>query len=235
MGEQTTLIVADTEEKVIEKIVIIVDGENLNGASLHLAEEGKTFNIDYATLVRILIGRRQSIGKHYFIWEAEWAAGFFRFLTNQVGMTIHAIKQGEYETIDEAIIKLMPSLAQGADTIALVSGDGDFKETLDECIRKGKRIEIVTVPDMLSSGYLGVDGYKFVDLTELKDLIRRKDPVRRPPARSLEMTIRGILPANLAPKLVSRIYDLLFEFNDLDGTQLDETINIKPVERERRQ
>lgn len=233
MGEQTALSVSDPEE-VIEKVIVIVDGENLNGASLHLADEGKTFNIDYATLVRNLIGSRKPTGKHYFTWETEWAGGFFRFLTNQVGMTVHAIKPGEHETIDEAIIKLMPGLAQGTDTIILVSGDGDFKETLDECIRQGKRIEIVTVPDMLNSEYLGVDGYKFVDLTELKDLVRRKEPVRRPPARSLEMTIRGILPANLAPKLVSRIYDLLLEYNDLDGTQLEETINIKPVERERK-
>lgn len=231
MDEQATAGVSAPE-----KIVMVVDGENLNGASMHLGEKNKALNIDYTILVRHLIGPRKSIGKHYFMWDTEFASGFYRFLANQVGMTIHAIKPDEYETIDEAIIKLSPDMVQEADVIILISGDGDFKETLDQFIQQGKRVEIVTIPSMLNSGYLGIDGYKFVDLTELKELIRRKEPVRRPPTRSFEVTIRGILPSTLVPEILSRIYNLLVEFNELDGTQLEESFNVKPVERvERRQ
>lgn len=203
------------------RCVLIFDSENFL-----MAERNLRYQIAYDLVVRTLIGSRQCVGKYWFA-RVPGTEGQMNFLRNQAGMECICDVS---KTVDAAIIERLPELSKEADIIILVSGDGDYADALDTLVGQGKRIEIVSIPEMVDNSYLRKPGYKFIDLTSFGETIKRTIPPRR---HYLQASILGTIPTEYLSELHDRFYKLFEWIAGLDNVQIDYTFSDQPIERDR--
>jgi len=165
-----------------DRVTIVVDKENWESALNKVSKNGHTAKIDYNNLWNVLTGGRECIGIYYYTLREEPENPFFRFL-KATGVNVRAAQTLGYHDIDEAIITQLPELAATADTVILLSGDGDFLPMLDGLVAQGKQVEIVAASAMIYGEYFDRAAYTVVNLESFIDQIKT-DEVRLRPRES---------------------------------------------------
>ena len=152
-----------------QRLAILVDAENLeiSAFSLHKAR------IDYERLLEKLNGR-EIVRVIYYQQRKNWingkASGFQRYL-EELGVEIRLTEKNAdcYLTIDSV------SLADKADTIAILGGDGDYLPLIRYLKFRGVRTEIWMWPEATST-QLRAEADVFVPLST--DVLRDENQGR---------------------------------------------------------
>lgn len=150
--------------------IVVIDGNNL---FLSAKEEG--VKIDYQNLIaEICQNASQLVGVFYFTSVDSTKPQEIRFLeylkrigcqviTQEVSLNEAGIKKGN---LDAEIMIQMVRASEISDTIALCSGDSDFKPFVQYVKEKGSRVEVYGF-DVQTSEKLKQVADKYVDLKTL--------------------------------------------------------------------
>ena len=163
----------------------------VDGANMYYAQKRLGWFIDFRRVLQFFGRDAESvIGEAYYYTGADTQAkqrdnSFHEYLMFS-GYTVRtkAIKQMiddstgelvEKANLDIELVIDMFNTVQLFDTCILMSGDSDFERALELVRSKGKRIAVVSHPDMTSRELRNVAGRNFYDLRELESQIARRD------------------------------------------------------------
>jgi uncharacterized LabA/DUF88 family protein len=178
-----------------DKVVVFVDGANL----YHSIKSYYKGILDYGVLLEAAVGGRKLLRATFYIVEkhdpdeASGARSFvynlnkFGYKVRSKPLVVHETLSADGERIvshkgdwDMGIVVDMMRLAEHADTYVLVSGDGDYVETIEYLqSEQGLRVEVVSAGQCTSQALLDICD-THTDLGDIPDLFRR--PAERPSA-----------------------------------------------------
>jgi uncharacterized LabA/DUF88 family protein len=178
-----------------DKVAVFVDGANL----YHSIKSYYKGILDYGVLLEAAVGGRKLLRATFYIVEkhdpdeASGARSFvynlnkFGYKVRSKPLVVHETLSADGERIvshkgdwDMGIVVDMMRLAEHADTYVLVSGDGDYVETIEYLqSEQGLRVEVVSAGQCTSQALLDICD-THTDLGDIPDLFRR--PAERPSA-----------------------------------------------------
>jgi uncharacterized LabA/DUF88 family protein len=178
-----------------DKVVVFVDGANL----YHSIKSYYKGILDYGVLLEAAVGGRKLLRATFYIVEkhdpdeASGARSFvynlnkFGYKVRSKPLVVHETLSADGERIvshkgdwDMGIVVDMMRLAEHADTYVLVSGDGDYVETIEYLqSEQGLRVEVISAGQCTSQALLDICD-THTDLGDIPDLFRR--PAERPSA-----------------------------------------------------
>jgi uncharacterized LabA/DUF88 family protein len=181
-----------------ERVWISVDNSNLFGSVGKFCKETMyRYRIDYSKLLSLLVGPRLLVNArcYYSEWEGQQSINtekqraFFHSL-QRTGFTLVRVAQRQSNTrekgLDAAIIRDLLATAREmhrCDTVILVSGDGDYTETIRELKNFGVRTEVVFFGTETST-QLREAAHSFTDLLNHLQEIELVDPPMPAPTGS---------------------------------------------------
>ncbi|MCA1729448.1 MAG: NYN domain-containing protein [Actinobacteria bacterium] len=178
-----------------DKVAVFVDGANL----YHSIKSYYKGILDYGVLLEAAVGGRKLLRATFYIVEkhdpdeASGARSFvynlnkFGYKVRSKPLVVHETLSADGERIvshkgdwDMGIVVDMMRLAEHADTYVLVSGDGDYVETIEYLqSEQGLRVEVISAGQCTSQALLDICD-THTDLGDIPDLFRR--PAERPSA-----------------------------------------------------
>ncbi len=190
----------------------------VDGANMYYAQKRLGWFIDFRKVLQFF-GRDAGsvISEAYYYTGADTQAktrdnSFHEYLMFS-GYTVRtkAIKQMVDDTTGELVEKAnldielvidMFNTVQLFDTCILMSGDSDFERALELVRSKGKRIAVVSHPDMTSRELRNVAGRNYFDLRDMEKHIARRDRMPDPSGiapigelESADSIIHAVVPA----------------------------------------
>lgn len=188
-------------ERVNERVIVCIDGANLFYAATSLNLE-----IDYAKLLRQIVGGRSLIRAYFYTGVDPTNAkqrGFllwmrrngYRVVTRDVVSLPSGAKSAN---LDVEIAVDMMQLAEHCDTMVLLSGDGDLAYAVERASNKGARFEVISLRSMTSEALLNVAD-QYVDLADLVPCIEKASNYHAPKGRSPQSSSRTIATAQNYP------------------------------------
>ena len=162
-----------------ERVAILIDGQNLEYAR----RDRQYPKIDFKAFKRVLARDRQIYTARYYDSE-DGSPRRFRFHLRLQKQGYHVISQFA-GNIDDLIITDLQELAQQSDvdTIVLVSSDSDFRETLEDIIAAGKKVEVIYFAKKRSRRYY-LQGAQFIEFNHRLWLAVTRPRLRIPPWRT---------------------------------------------------
>lgn len=159
---------SDRSVETIERVAVLIDGPNFYMMAQYLG-----IQIDYFRFVYTITLGRKAVIKNVYCQPSESLKrkNFYRNLNKKYHLDVFECDEGD--DVDEILADDLRRIAQreGVDTIILVSGDGGYFDALNyahhEC---GKKIEIVSIGEMLGRKYFG-NGFEIIDLKNLKQFV----------------------------------------------------------------
>lgn len=159
-----------------ERVVILVDAANLM-----ISLQEKRVIIDMYALKRILKGNRKLVAAYYY--HSEPVPNYLkRFLTylRKIGYTLIS---GGGSNVDPVMINHIPLIAAegNVDTIIMVSGDGDFLETLETAVdENGIKVEIASFEKNLFEPYKRIPLFEVILLDKiLSQIVNIPDTMKK--------------------------------------------------------
>lgn len=170
----------------MERVSVFVDGANM-----YYAQKRLGWFIDYRRVLAHFAwqGDRELSEAYYYTGTDPQPRGrenaFFEYLMH-AGYTVRAkgIKlvtdDTTGETMEKAnldieiVIDVFNTISR-YDTCVLMSGDGDFERVVEVLRARGKRVVVVSLPEMTARELRNAAGANFVDLRHLEPVIARTD------------------------------------------------------------
>lgn len=170
----------------MERVSIFVDGANM-----YYAQKRMGWFIDYRKVLTYFAwqGDRELSEAYYFTGSDSSPRGregaFYEYLMH-AGYTVRtkSIKQvtddATGETVEKANLDIeividMFNTVSRYDTCVLMSGDGDFERMVEVLRARGKRVIVVSLPEMTARELRNAAGANFIDLRQLESAIARTD------------------------------------------------------------
>lgn len=176
----------------MERVSVFVDGANM-----YYAQKRLGWFIDYRKVLSCFAWRGgcELSEAYYFTGTDPQPRGrenaFFEYLIH-AGYTVRA-KSVKLVTDDatgepiekanldiEIVIDMFNTISR-YDTCVLLSGDGDFERVVEVLRARGKRVIVVSLPEMTARELRNAAGANFVDLRQLESEIARTDRLPEPP------------------------------------------------------
>lgn len=173
-------------KNAMQQVSLFVDGANM-----YYAQKRLGWFIDFRKVLRFFgQDTGSTISEAYYYTGADTQSkardNSFREYLMSSGYTVRtkAIKQMiddntgelvEKANLDIELVIDMFNTVQLFDTCILMSGDSDFERALELVRSKGKRIAVVSHPDMTSRELRNVAGRNYFDLRDLESHIARCD------------------------------------------------------------
>lgn len=136
------------EHKGNVKFMVFIDAENLRISTNHL--RGAEGDFSYAQLFNLISSDgADSMGINFYANGADLPENFLRFLLDN-GVRIVAVPGKEMGggrkggPVDTVIATDMLDQADRYEEAVLVSGDGDFGYTVEQLIKRGKKVTVIS-------------------------------------------------------------------------------------------
>ncbi|MEA5466718.1 LabA-like NYN domain-containing protein [Leptothoe sp. PORK10 BA2] len=159
-----------------DRIAVLIDGANLFYAASSLGIE-----VDYARLIKTLVGDRRLLRSYFYTGvdpKNEKQRGFLLWLSRHGYRVVSKDLAPDLDGLRRANLHVemavdMMRLAEHCDTITLLSGDGHLTYALDALSYRGVRIELVSLQSMTSDLLINLAD-QYTDLAELQTSICKK-------------------------------------------------------------
>ena len=186
LAENMRLLCRQQAQK--ERVMMFLDNSNFYGSLGRISQETcNKFRVDYHKLYALLVNERFVINAtcYYSDWEVSDEARLkrdnFRVMMEKAGFTLACLKQRVGATqekgVDAAVVRDMVTAAHDVhrcDTFILISGDGDYADTVREVRKKyGVKVEVAFFA-CETAWSLRDACYKFIDLEPFREQIEMK-------------------------------------------------------------
>lgn len=156
-----------------DRMAVLIDGANLFYSASYLGIE-----VDYARLLKTLVGRRRLLRSYFYTGvdpKNEKQRGFLLWLSRHGYRVISKELTADADGTRRANLHVeiavdMMRLADHCDTITLLSGDGHLTYAVDALSYRGVRLELVSLQSMTSDSLINLAD-RYTDLAELQDSI----------------------------------------------------------------
>lgn len=217
----SSVLPEETEESSLyasEKVILVIDGENLAKNKEKLDPEGRYVSMDFQALANILVQDRECIGKYFVgkntstnVIKFHNALKSFGFKIEIPPKNVEIAKNWD----DEKIIEILKEKDSKYDTIIIISGDKDYVNELTEMVNNGKMLEVAGFKDSTSSELFSLG--KFIDLYEIRNkIIRSTKPMLKPSQKDTKLTAELSISGSLPLDQITKVMDIITEFIDND-------------------
>ena len=206
------------EEKE-ERIVLVVDGPNIDYLIGYLFSEKPNARIDFSKLLKLLVNKRR-LDKAVYVGRTprKGVKEKFYLTLESLGYSVYCpekdLMPGD-DWDDNYIRTNLEEWANDSDTVIIVSGDGGFYEICKILINKNKKIEFASLKKMISTKLLEIG--TFIDLEtkgaeiEFPIELRPKennDDTKKELLVGLEYTITCKFPEDLTEDILNDLSEL---------------------------
>lgn len=160
------------------RCAVFIDGNNIFHSARQLG-----FEVDYAKLLAMLVGRDRELLRAFFYTGVDEGAdrqrGFLHWMRrNGFRVVQKPVKQDRDGTrrarLEVEITTDMLSYAEKVDLVILVSGDEDFSYPLNALAQKGIRVEVAGFRSAMANKVMDAAD-RYIELDQFADAFRKED------------------------------------------------------------